>query len=563
MKHAAITLTVLLLLAPAPLPLRADTVVITRFQLPFKDKEARYFFSDDRTFYFGDRASRTLYRVKPDFTLEKIDEMKGWYIADACMAGGRVYYCSRQRVLYKENGIVRTHPIPGTADLLSITAAQAGFYLLDKNNGHYLIHQVDGGFAVQQTMPCPGRQPSDILYHNGALWIYDIKTRSVIKFDPAARTQLFSVYTGADNSYAKGIVFYKGKLYIHNRGTSSLDLVDFKETDKAVLSLPTQITYRYVLESRNLSTTRKCKARFAVPIPGNSVDQTIESLTWLSPPQAIKNDRYGQPLACFEQVIPAPGSFTIAYKAQAVTWAVRYKIREAPLSALDSIPERIKKDYLANDSRFRMDSPFLRQAARFARLDGAGNTPAGVKQLIENIARYIITRMEYNMDDTWENAEEVLKNGRGSCSEYSFVFCALARLNNIPTRLVGGIIIKDKENSFHRWTEVYYPGTGWVPVDVTALDSSDPDSWDFEFLFGKPQNRIIMSLMGATDNTELGVEAYGAKHYSGGRRERKYYTVTELNEPAVTAADPIPATENRGKTAGSMSIILTLPSNNH
>jgi hypothetical protein len=529
MKRAVITLARLLALAPAPLC--GDKALITRFELPFKDKQARYFFSDEHTFYFGDQASRTIYRVKDDFTLEQIEDMKGWYIADACMTGGRVYFCSRQRILCKKNGKVINHPVPGTADLLSITAAHAGFYLLDENNGRYLIHHTNSDFGILQTMTCPGRQPADIQFFNEALWIYDIKTRCVIKFDPTKQTELFSVYTDADNSYSKGFIFFKGKLYIHNRGTSSLDLVDFKETETAVLSLPSRVTYRYVLESRNLSATQECRARFAVPVPGNAADQTVESLTWLSPPQAIKDDRYGQPVACFEQVIPAPGSFTLGYRAQAVTWAVRYKITELPLSALENIPEDIKKEYLADDSRFSMESPLMKEAALAARTDAAGNEPGGVKQLIENIARYIITRMEYNMDDTWENAGAVLKNGRGSCSEYSFVFSALARLNNIPTRLVGGIIIKDKENSFHRWTEVFYPGIGWVPVDVTALDSSDPSSWDFEFLFGKPQNRIVLSRMGGTDGTELGVEAYGAKRYSGGKRERKYYTVTESFGP--------------------------------
>ncbi len=529
MKPVVLALTLFLLLAPVSL--RPDEVPVTRFELPFKDKDARYFFSDEHTFYFGDQASRTLYRVKNDFSLEKIDDMQGWYIADACIYRGTVYYCSRQRILCKENGKVITHPIPGTTDLLSIAAAKDYFFLLDKKDDHYLIHRTDSGFNIQKTMPCPGRQPSDILYFNGALWIYDIKTRSVIKFDPKTEKELFSVYTGADNSYSKGFIFYKGKLYIHNRGTSSLDLVEFRETDTVVFSLPFRITYRYVLESRNLSTTRECRARFAVPVPGNSAAQTIDSLTWLCTPKEINNDRYGQPVACFEQVIPAPGSFTLGYRAEAVTWAVQYKIREIPLLALDTIPERIKKDYLADDSRFTMDSPFIKQAARAARMDAAGNEPAGVKQLLENIVHYIITHMEYTMDDTWENAESVLKNGRGSCSEYSFVFCALARLNSVPTRLVGGIIIKDKENSFHRWTEVYYPETGWVPVDVTAVDSSDPESWDFEFIFGKPQNRIVVSRMGGTDGTELGVEAYGAKHYSGGKRERTYYTVTEAYGP--------------------------------
>ncbi len=60
-----------------------------------------------------------------------------------------------------------------------------------------------------------------------------------------------------------------------------------------------------------------------------------------------------------------------------------------------------------------------------------------------------------------------IRLGAASCNGKSRLFVSLARLNNIPSRLVGGIILNGKKKkTSHQWVEVYIDGH-WVPFDVT------------------------------------------------------------------------------------------------
>jgi len=57
--------------------------------------------------------------------------------------------------------------------------------------------------------------------------------------------------------------------------------------------------------------------------------------------------------------------------------------------------------------------------------------------------------------------------GAASCNGKSRLFVALARLNNIPARLVGGLILENaQKKTSHQWIEVYINGH-WVPFDPT------------------------------------------------------------------------------------------------
>lgn len=60
-----------------------------------------------------------------------------------------------------------------------------------------------------------------------------------------------------------------------------------------------------------------------------------------------------------------------------------------------------------------------------------------------------------------------LRLGAASCNGKSRLFLSLARLNNIPARLVGGVILNGKtKKTSHQWLEVFIQDH-WVPFDVT------------------------------------------------------------------------------------------------
>lgn len=61
-----------------------------------------------------------------------------------------------------------------------------------------------------------------------------------------------------------------------------------------------------------------------------------------------------------------------------------------------------------------------------------------------------------------------LNNKQGDCTEYMYLFTALARVQGVPARAIGGFVVAEdavlKARDFHNWSEVYVDGK-WRVVD--------------------------------------------------------------------------------------------------
>jgi transglutaminase-like putative cysteine protease len=92
-------------------------------------------------------------------------------------------------------------------------------------------------------------------------------------------------------------------------------------------------------------------------------------------------------------------------------------------------------------------------------------------------AEYVRKNIAYDMSTLTSSANQrsswVLENKRGVCDEITNLFISLNRAAGIPTRFVSGVAYTNLEDVFgtswvpHAWAEVYYPGIGWIPYDVT------------------------------------------------------------------------------------------------
>ncbi|HEY69633.1 MAG TPA: transglutaminase domain-containing protein [Anaerolineae bacterium] len=80
-----------------------------------------------------------------------------------------------------------------------------------------------------------------------------------------------------------------------------------------------------------------------------------------------------------------------------------------------------------------------------------------------------LTYLAYNPGDL--GALWALSEGGGDCTEFSDVFIALNRAGGIPARFLEGVVYYLGEYSEgdvkHDWSEVYWPGIGWAPMDAT------------------------------------------------------------------------------------------------
>jgi len=63
-------------------------------------------------------------------------------------------------------------------------------------------------------------------------------------------------------------------------------------------------------------------------------------------------------------------------------------------------------------------------------------------------------------------AAEVFADGKGCARELAQVFVAAARAQNIPARVVSGLLLDGAEgDAFHAWAEAHVEGLGWVAFD--------------------------------------------------------------------------------------------------
>ena len=89
-------------------------------------------------------------------------------------------------------------------------------------------------------------------------------------------------------------------------------------------------------------------------------------------------------------------------------------------------------------------------------------------------------------------SEYVYKNRRGDCGMQTFLFMSMLRYKGIPVRWQSGWMVPPEAENLHDWCEVYYEGTGWVPVDVSYdLQKSENTSIKDFYLSGIDSYRLF------------------------------------------------------------------------
>lgn len=122
----------------------------------------------------------------------------------------------------------------------------------------------------------------------------------------------------------------------------------------------------------------------------------------------------------------------------------------------------------------------------------------------------------YNGED-W-GAQAALGKMGADCTEYSSLLIALSRARGIPARYVEGLLHLDQKDSAqarqeHSWVEVFFPGTGWVPLDPTLGRS--PLTRDNHFARYSPNHIIVTN--GRNPSTLRGASYWSHLYWPGDR----------------------------------------------
>jgi len=119
--------------------------------------------------------------------------------------------------------------------------------------------------------------------------------------------------------------------------------------------------------------------------------------------------------------------------------------------------------YLETNALLQRDDPAIVEAAERAVSD-AGDTPWSMAAAI---SRAVADMMEFRGYGTgFASATEVLRTGRGDCSEHAVLAAAMARAVGLPSRVVTGLVHFDGVFAYHMWVEVW-TGENWHGFDPT------------------------------------------------------------------------------------------------
>ncbi|HQG56336.1 MAG TPA: transglutaminase domain-containing protein [Bacteroidales bacterium] len=103
--------------------------------------------------------------------------------------------------------------------------------------------------------------------------------------------------------------------------------------------------------------------------------------------------------------------------------------------------------------------------------------------------------------------EYTLKNRRGDCGMQTFLLMSMLRYKGIPVKWQSGWMVPPQGENLHDWCEVYYEGTGWVPLDISySLQYSNNQKLKEFYITGIDSYRLII-------NDDIGGKLYPEKKY--------------------------------------------------
>ncbi len=138
-------------------------------------------------------------------------------------------------------------------------------------------------------------------------------------------------------------------------------------------------------------------------------------------------------------------------------------------------PKVTLKDYDTTDNRlyyfYTKSEPFLEQTPEIIKL--ANEITAGretIKDISASIYNWVYGKMKYVYPPEERGVLGAIKKYEGDCGQYSVLFITLCRSVGIPARQQSGFSIEKGGFGYHIWSEIYFPGTGWVPMDASNKD---------------------------------------------------------------------------------------------
>lgn len=323
---------------------------------------------------------------------------------------------------------------------------------------------------------------------------------------------------------------------------------DGDASSSQVLDNPREFDLRFTHVVENTGKTKVQRQDLYVLLPQDKANQTVTGISFNPEPTEYLTDEWGQRVAHYVIMnMPAKSRLEVGWTARVRVSDLSYAVDPSTVLSLADIPDDIVQTYTQDETRYNIYSPVVQAAAAEA---VAGSS--SVYEQVRDTYQYVIDHLEYSREGNWDDAATVLARGDGSCTEYVFALIALYRANGIPAQFVGGSRLRADgdyvDTVFHRAVEVYLPGYGWVPMDVTLGDTeNDPDG----YFLARYGSHFLMSTAGGRSNL-LGWNYHSNLKVADASQAEQVSSARSMSWKAV-ASEPAPATANLAVTMRTVS----------
>jgi len=221
--------------------------------------------------------------------------------------------------------------------------------------------------------------------------------------------------------------------------------------------IPRTVRYRFTLTNTGNRLLENAEFWTYAPVKQTATQQVMRINA--SPAHEILTDSLGNQVLHFTLINIPP------YASKLVTITAELMLAQN----INPIPENHQQWFLAEEPFVEISHPEIQRLAKRLKTTDDLRTS---RQIFNWVARHI-QYAGYIRDN--RGALYALQQQRGDCTEYMYLFTALARVNGIAARGIGGYVYADdailKPDDYHNWAEFY-----WA------------DKWQL----ADPQNKVFM-----------------------------------------------------------------------
>mgnify|MGYP001049408417 CR=1 FL=1 len=340
-----------------------------------------------------------------------------------------------------------------------------------KSGKIYCLSKDDG--TIIKNLEGPEGSINGFAYSDGYLWTTSRYHDEVYMIDPN-RGEVVNILP-SPGPYPSGIFAKDNTVYVSDFEKDSIFIFQLPVQDYTITSNPERSRITLCWEILNSGPGRLGDVDVFIAIPSDGENQKLSGEVEFTPKQdAFLTDQFDQKVAHYHLKDIKPEEHLILKGIiETEISSINYFILPEKVKSLSNIPGKVKERYLKDTDRFRIKDPLIQKSMKEA--VGNEKNPYWIARKILN---YVGNKIDYELVGGWDIVPEILRRGKGSCSEYAYATIALLRAARIPARFVGSVVQRGDRASidgvFHRWIEVYLPGYGWVQADPGVADSPYP-----------------------------------------------------------------------------------------